>query len=75
MKIKKIYENEEQKQKNTLNEFERLWKIYMEKLQRYDDLVNQGRFGYQLRMPGKAIQIAKKNLDDFCIANNIEITW
>ena len=53
-------------------EFERLWGLYIAKLQRVDELKALGRYGYQLRMPLKSVQIAHDNLDVFCRANGIE---
>jgi hypothetical protein len=44
--------------------WERLWGTYIAKLNRVDDLMRRGRYGYQLRMPLKAVQIAKKALLD-----------
>lgn len=42
--------------------WERLWANYVIKLARYEDLEARGRYGYQLRMPGKAIRIARDAL-------------
>ena len=42
--------------------FESLYGIYMAKLARVDELKAAGRYGYQLRMPFKAVSIAAKNL-------------
>ncbi len=42
--------------------FEKLWGTYIEKLKRVDDLQAMGRFGYQLRMPKKAVAIAWNKL-------------
>lgn len=42
--------------------WEKLWSTYIAKLNRVDDLIKAGRYGYQLRMPYKAVEIAKKKL-------------
>ncbi len=39
-------------------EWERLWATYVTKLQRLDELRTQGRYGYQLKQPKRAIRIA-----------------
>lgn len=38
--------------------WERLWGTYIEKLRRIDELKAKGRYGYQLRMPLKSLEIA-----------------
>jgi len=38
--------------------FEAAWSNYIAKLERLDELKAQGRYGYQLRMPKLAVQIA-----------------
>lgn len=43
-------------------EWETLWGIYVDKLKRFEDLKKQGRYGYQLRQPKKAVGIAAENL-------------
>lgn len=42
--------------------WERLWGNYIEKLRRIDELRAKGRYGYQLRMPIKSLNIAEKAL-------------
>ncbi len=42
--------------------WERLWGTYIQKIARYEDLKAKGRYGYQLRMPAKAVDIARKAL-------------
>ena len=54
--------------------FEALWSRYIAKLQRVDDLRQQGRYGFQLRMPKKSVALAKRDLDDFCLAHGIGAT-
>jgi hypothetical protein len=44
--------------------WEKLWGEYIGKLQRLDDLQKAGRYGYQLRMPLKAIRRAADRLRD-----------
>jgi len=49
----------------TLKEIQRwedLWKDYVEKLQRLEDLRRMGRYGYQLRMPQKTLKVAREAL-------------
>lgn len=50
-------------------QWETLWGIYIEKHQRLDELKGLGRYGYQLRMPKRAIAIAAENLRAWCLAN------
>lgn len=52
--------------------FESLWGTYIAKLARLDELKAAGRYGYQLRMPKKAIGLAWSALSAFCKANDIE---
>lgn len=52
-------------------EFEALWGNYIAKLARLDDLKEQGRYGYQLRMPRKAISIAERRLRNWCAAEGL----
>jgi hypothetical protein len=42
--------------------WERLWGTYIDKLRRVEDLKAIGRYGYQLRMPYKSLDIAAKAL-------------
>jgi hypothetical protein len=43
-------------------EWEKAWADYIEKLERLDQLKRQGRYGYQLRMPKKSVDIAWQKL-------------
>lgn len=56
--------------KKRTEEWEQAWSTYIEKLKRLEELERQGRYGYQLRMPKKSLQIAigrLRQLDpDFC---------
>lgn len=45
--------------------FEELLSAYIAKRKRIDELKSQGRCGYQLRMPKKALSIAYRNLETF----------
>ncbi|HEY9776319.1 MAG TPA: hypothetical protein V6C81_21340 [Planktothrix sp.] len=42
--------------------FEQLWGNYIDKLARIQELKEQGRYGYQIRMPRKALKIASDRL-------------
>jgi hypothetical protein len=53
-------------------EFESLFAAYIAKMQRVDELKDQGRHGFQLRMPRKAIRIAYAKLQSWCDANGVE---
>ena len=53
--------------------FEILYTAYIAKLRRIDDLKAQGRYGYQLRMPKKALTIAMDNLRAFGREHNVEV--
>ena len=55
-----------------LKSFDWYWANYVAKLARLDELKALGRYGYQLRMPKKAIAIAATSLRDYCNANGIE---
>jgi len=43
--------------------WEAAWRAYVAKLERLDELKAAGRYGYQLRMPRKALAIARERLD------------
>jgi hypothetical protein len=60
--------------RNTRKSFEKLFDTYVSKLARLEDLRANGRYGYQLRMPKKAVQIAHDKLAEFCQANGIDTT-
>lgn len=53
-----------------LNEWEAAWSKYVQKLKRLEELKNMGRYGYQLRQPRKAIDLAiiklRKIDPEFC---------
>lgn len=53
--------------------FEVLYTAYISKLRRLDDLKVQGRYGYQLRMPKKAVHIAMENLRAFGREHGVEV--
>lgn len=53
--------------------FEVLYTAYINKLRRLDDLKLAGRYGYQLRMPKKALHIAMENLRAFGREHNVEV--
>ena len=55
---------------NKIEQFESLWSNYIAKLARLDELKQNGRYGYQLRMPRKSIVIAANKLREWCKANN-----
>ena len=55
-----------------LKSFDWYWANYVAKLARLDELKALGRYGYQLRMPKKAIAIAATSLRDYCNASGIE---
>lgn len=42
--------------------WEKLWGNYIQKLQRIEELKRKGRYGYQLRMPYKSLEIARQKL-------------
>ena len=52
--------------------FETLFATWISKLQRVEELRAQGRYGYQLRMPKKAVGKAYRNLSQWCAENNEE---
>lgn len=54
-------------------EFERLFKTYVDKLARLDELQALGRHGYQLRMPKKALRVAAQRLHDFGRIHNVDV--
>jgi hypothetical protein len=60
------------KNSNKITSFEWYWNQYISKLARLDELKALGRYGYQLRMPKKAIHVAAQSMRDFCKANGIE---
>ena len=45
--------------------WESLWAAYVAKLARLDELRVQGRYGYQLNQPKRAVRIAAKAIRDF----------
>ena len=45
-----------------LEEWEAAWANYISKLKRIEDLEAQGRYGYQLRQPRKAVELAVERL-------------
>lgn len=53
--------------------FEILYTAYINKLRRLDELQAKGRYGYQLRMPKKAITNAIRNLRNFGQVHNVEV--
>jgi hypothetical protein len=65
-----FYEPGTELQRRAIEEWETAWSTYMSKLKRLDELKAAGRYGYQLRMPNYAIQLAVKRLKeldpDFC---------
>lgn len=50
--------------------WEAAWENYIFKLRRVDELKQKGRYGYQMRMPGKALYLAERRLSrldpEFC---------
>jgi hypothetical protein len=54
-------------------QFETLYAAYIAKLRRIDDLMGQGRYGFQLRMPKKALMIAMNNLREFGKEHKVEV--
>jgi len=54
-------------------QFEILYTAYIAKLRRLDELQAQGRYGFQLRMPKKALAIAMKNLREFGKKHGVEV--
>lgn len=50
------------KEETKTEKWERLWGAYIQKLVRIEELKDSGRYGYQLRMPYKSLQIAEKAL-------------
>jgi len=59
--------------KSVTDAFEALYATYIAKLKRHDELVAAGRYGYQLRMPARAIGNAKDALREFGKQNNVEV--
>ena len=53
--------------------FEVLYTAYINKLCRLDDLQVAGRYGFQLRMPKKALHIAMENLRAFGREYGVEV--
>jgi hypothetical protein len=53
--------------------FELLYAAYIAKLRRLDELVARGRYGYQLRMPKRALSIAIDNLRAFGREHEVEV--
>ena len=51
-------------------QFENLFNTYTTKCQRVDELRAQGRYGYQLRMPKRAVALAALALRDWCCAHH-----
>lgn len=45
--------------------WESLWATYVAKLERLDQLKAQGRYGYQLSQPKRAIRLAAEAIRDF----------
>lgn len=58
--------------KTKVDTFEELWGAYIDKLARLDELKAAGRYGYQLRMPKKAIEKAYFAMRDWCASNGVE---
>jgi hypothetical protein len=58
---------------NVHQQFERLYSNYIAKIKRHEDLIAAGRYGFQLRMPAKAIHIAKDALRAFGQQHNVEV--
>lgn len=50
--------------------WESLWATYVAKLDRLDQLKAQGRYGYQLNQPKRAVRIAAKAIANFDRENN-----
>lgn len=68
------YQDEVEAGRQTRQAWERLWNTYMDKVDRLAELKAQGRHGYQLRMPKKAIRIAHERLNQFEAEHGLSIT-